>query len=206
MFYPIRLLSQFTALLLPALWGSAAQILLYVLTALALYNLCTSRGIRGAWLAWVPIANLWVLGSLSDQYSYLVSHTRRSKRVVLPALQLAIAASWILIAVVAGVTAMRAVSSAQGDFAFIFGYTFARSGMLLAGIALCTCILGIWYMIAGFTALYNVYRSCDPANAVLLLILSILIPASRPIILFLNRDKELGMPPRKTAVSEEQPM
>ena len=54
-------------------------------------------------------------------------------------------------------------------------------------------------------ALYDVYRSMDPNNAVLYLVLSILFRPTEPFFLFFNREKDLGMPPRKHRFVEEQP-
>jgi hypothetical protein len=53
-------------------------------------------------------------------------------------------------------------------------------------------------------ALYDVYRSLDPANAVLYLVLSILFSPTEPFFLFFNREKDLGMPPRKRQPVYEQ--
>ena len=46
-------------------------------------------------------------------------------------------------------------------------------------------------------ALYDVYRSMDPSNSVLFLVLSILFGVTEPFFLFFNRNKDLGMPPRR---------
>ncbi len=43
----------------------------YVFTALALYTIAKRRGIKHPWLAWIPVANLWLLGCISDQYRYV---------------------------------------------------------------------------------------------------------------------------------------
>ena len=40
----------------------------YVLQALGLYTIAKRRGISNPWLAWVPVAWVWVLGSISDQF------------------------------------------------------------------------------------------------------------------------------------------
>ena len=56
-----------------------------------------------------------------------------------------------------------------------------------------------------FVALFDVYRSLDPANAVLFLVLSILVGVTEPFFLFFNREKDLGMPPRKQPVVDEEP-
>ena len=55
-------------------------IALYVLQALGLYTLAQRRGIRKSWFAWIPVLSLWTLGSLSDQYRYVVRHQFRSRR------------------------------------------------------------------------------------------------------------------------------
>lgn len=189
--------------MVPATWNGIIQLLLYVLYALSLYTLANSRGLKSAWLSWVPVANIWVLGSLSDQYSYLVQHRSRSRRVLLMVLRIVTVLSWGLALGVVIAALFRAFSMMPYDIEFIIGYCISRSGPLLAGLLVCTLILELWYAVVYFITLYHVYRSCDPENAILLLILSILIPVVKPIILFLNRNKEAGMPPRKQPVQPE---
>ena len=60
----------------------------YVLTALALYTLAQRRGLNRPWLAWIPVVNCWILGSLSDQYRYVVKGEIKSKRKVLLVLRI----------------------------------------------------------------------------------------------------------------------
>ena len=36
----------------------------YVLQALGMYRIAERRGIHRPWLAWIPVANSWVLGSI----------------------------------------------------------------------------------------------------------------------------------------------
>ena len=52
-------------------------------------------------------------------------------------------------------------------------------------------------------ALYDVYASCDPQNAALYLVLSIFFRFLVPVFLFISRDMEKGMPPRKPAGDPE---
>ena len=40
----------------------------YVLYSLGLYTIAKRRGIRNAWLAWIPVATVWILGSVADDY------------------------------------------------------------------------------------------------------------------------------------------
>ena len=36
----------------------------YILTAIAIYSISVRRGLSKPWLAWVPVINCWLLGSL----------------------------------------------------------------------------------------------------------------------------------------------
>ena len=49
----------------------ALGIATYVLTALAFYTVAVRRGLKNAWLAWIPVADAWLVGSISDQYRYV---------------------------------------------------------------------------------------------------------------------------------------
>ena len=44
----------------------------YVFQSLSLYAIARRRGIAHPGLAWVPVAYSWILGSISDQYQYVV--------------------------------------------------------------------------------------------------------------------------------------
>ena len=54
----------------------------YVFSSLALYTVAQRRGLNKPWLAWVPVVNCWILGSLSDQYRYVVRGENKSKRKI----------------------------------------------------------------------------------------------------------------------------
>ena len=46
----------------------AYSVVTYVLQSKGLHAIAQRRGIHNPWLAWVPVANFWVFGSVSDQY------------------------------------------------------------------------------------------------------------------------------------------
>ena len=161
----------------------------YILTAIALYTISRRRGLANAWLAWIPVANVWLLGSLSDQYQYVVKGQDKTKRkwlLILNVLKAILLTMIVILAVVA------AGSLIAGEPSEIMGLAVALLGLVLplcaAAIALCV----IRYM-----ALFDIYRSVDPGNAVLYLVLSILFSPTEPFFLFFNREKDLGMPPKK---------
>ena len=64
------------------------SVAIYVFTALALHTMAKRRGIACPWLAWIPVANLWLIGSLSDQYRYLTRGQMKHRRMILPVLEI----------------------------------------------------------------------------------------------------------------------
>lgn len=156
---------------------------IYVFTALSLYTIAQRRGLHCPWLAWIPVANLWLMGSLSDQYRYLTKGQLKHKRIILLVLE------GITLALVGGlVGSVVWLIAAKGTAAAVI--TMVIMGLLAAGTALARIVLGLM-------ALYDVYASCDPENATVYLVLSIFFKFLRPIFLFIIRDADKGMPPRK---------
>ena len=175
------------------LFGVAA----YILTALAIYTVSRRRGLNNPWLAWIPVVNCWLLGSLSDQYRYVVKGENKSKRKWLVVLNILKAVMLTLLVILALVTAGSLFANYPSE---VMGLIVALLGLALPLLAVTVALCVIRYM-----ALYDVYRSLDPNNAVLYLVLSILFSPTEPFFLFFNREKDLGMPPRKRPIVEEEP-
>ena len=178
-------------------FSSLLGIATYVLTALALYTMAQRRGIKNAWLSWVPVINCWIIGSLSDQYRYVVKGEVKNKRKTLLILNII---NWVLTAVlVIGIVVMAVmgIRSAMGPYSDdILGSVIGA----VAGVAVLSLpIAGISIALAviRYMALYDIYTSCQPQNNVLFLVLSIIFRITEPFFLFLCRDKDEGMPPRK---------
>ena len=165
----------------------------YVLSSLALYTLATRRGISNPWLSWVPVGNVWILGSLSDQYRYVVKGQYRSKRKLLLGLKLAsvLFLSLSIGQAVAGIVQMRAYGAWED----------VVLKLVLGGVIPVLC-LSVVTMVVRYMALYDVYTSMGPGNNVLFLVLSIFFRIMEPFFLFFNREKDDGMPPRKPPIYE----
>lgn len=176
------------------LTGGVAPLLslaIYVFTALALSTMARRRGIAAPWLAWIPVANLWLLGSLSDQYRYLTWGQVKHKRVVL-----------LVLEIVTGALSGALVGCAV--------WVFAANGSTASLVTLLAAVLltggtAIALGVVKLMALYDVYASCDPRNAALYLVLSIFFRFLKPVFLFVSRNLERGMPPRKAPRSEAAP-
>ena len=197
--------------LLPVLFSSvpslAFGIAVYVLTALAFYTIADRRGLKNPWLAWIPVANLWLLGSISDQYRYVVKGEFKSKRKIL--LMLGIASMVVGIVIFGLITslAITGISGAMGGISEeqmvsqLMGRAIGMVGLFVPMMGIAIAQMVIRYM-----ALYDVYKSMDPSNCVMFLVLSILFSFTEPFFLFFNRNKDEGMPPRRQQPVYEQPV
>jgi hypothetical protein len=181
--------------------GSFLRVASYVICALALYTIADRRGIKKAWLAWIPVVNVWILGSLSDQYRYVTKGEVKNKRKVL----LTVAILKMLLSIAAtiwvAVTAVLTISGAAQEISESAMMDLLLNG-LLKGLVIYvpSMILSIVGLVFEIMALYDVYSSCDPANNVLFLVLSVIPGIShitQPLFLFLCRNKDEGMPARR---------
>ena len=149
----------------------------YILTGIGLYAIASRRGIHRPWLAWVPGMNYYLAGCISDQYQAMVVGKNKNKRTVLLVLVLVLLAAFCAMHVAAPVTGS---SAAEGlPFLLIFLPAWCAAAAMVV----------VFYM-----ALYDIYRSCDPKNAVLFLVLSITVNVTQPFFLFFCRKKDLGFP------------
>ena len=195
------------AMLLPFLTSAFPSTLLgiatYVLSSLAFYSLATRRGIDKAWLSWVPVLNVWIIGSLSDQYRYVVKGQYKSKRKILLILNLVNAvAALILMIVAVGVTVELTTGAIYGMRGNQLWNSVLGSALGAVGLAFTMAGISIAVAVIRYMALYDIYVSMDPANSVLFLVLSIIFNVTEAFFLFFSRNKDDGMPPRREAPRE----
>ena len=173
-------------------------ILMYVLRAIGVYSIAKRRGIKRPWMAWVPVVDQYLLGSIADQYHYVTKGEKKSKRKVLLILNIVM---WVLYIVMMAMYIVMVVAAAMGASGDMSEGAMAATILApaLGVFAICLPIICVAIAVAVFRymALYDLYRSCNPDNAVLFLVLSILISFVEPIFVFVNRKKDGGMPPRK---------
>ena len=183
-------------------FSSLLNIAADVFAALAIYTIAQRRQIKHAWMAWVPVLNVWILGSISDQYRYVAKGEVRNKRKALITVRILqiLFSSAVIVKVI-----VMVVQAATGTFDYATDAEIIRQVLSMLAFTLPVMILGIVALVLDAIALYDLYSSCDPDNKVLYLVLSV-IPAingiTRPLFLFLCRDKDGGMPPRRDTVEE----
>lgn len=179
-------------------------IALYILQSLGLYTIAARRELKCPWLAWLPIGNMWILGTIADQYQYVVKGRVRNYRKVI--LGLSIAAQ--IMTMVMGISVVMLFADV---FENILQLEYMSPQQVQAmvmepflqmiGTAVLVELLTLVLCVFQYIALYSLYCSCEPKNNVLYLLLSILFQIAMPITIFLCRNKDLGMPPRRDAVA-----
>lgn len=175
----------------------------YVLTALALYTIARRRGLKRPWLAWIPVADCWLLGSLSDQYHYVVKGEHKSKRKILLFFRILITIMWVsLIGLLVNLCFHAVGNVFWGTPSDNWIFQILHQALNLLVVCLPLIGISIAYAVFRYMALYDIYKSLDPANCVLFLVLSILFGVTEPFFLFFSRNKDGGMPPRKQPVQE----
>ena len=155
----------------------------WILSSLSLQAIARRRGIRKAWLAWVPIGTDWILGSISDQYRHLIQGKITARRKLLVWLNVGYAMLIIANGLVQGLTEAAAHTEEQ-----LMLWSLASMLISVARLAVSITALVFCYMSS-----YDLYRSCNPKNAVTFLVLGIIFPITQPFFYLSCRKKDLGM-------------
>ena len=179
---------EILATVMAILMGVVGVVLLFafvfwILSSLSLQAIARRRGIRNAWLAWVPIGNQWILGSIADQYQHLIQGKITSRRKILLWLGLANFVVSVIGGILSGVIGATAQTEEQ-----MMVFSVVNLVSSLGGMALGITVLVFYHM-----SNYDLYRSCDPKNAVTFLVLGIIFPITQPFFYLSCRKKDLGM-------------
>lgn len=159
------------------------SLIFWIISALSLQSIARRRGIRNAWLAWVPIGNEWILGSIADQYQHLIQGKITSRRKVLVGLAIVSFAVGTLNGLSGVLTDAMAHTEQQ---LMIWGLVGLLISLLSLAVSITTLV---FYHMSN----YDLYRSCNPKNAVTFLVLGIIFPVAQPFFYLSCRKKDLGM-------------
>ena len=197
------------------LGSSLVSIASYVLMALGMYTIAKRRGIRNPWLAWIPFGSSWMLGCISDQYRYVVKREVRAKRKFMLGLDIATTAVAVatIVMLFAGLFKLLGIVESnpgllESDVIPDPAVLSDILGPLMGALGLCLVMLGLAIALAvlRFIALHDLFKSCNPENAVVFTVLSILLGGLlQSIFVFSCRNKEDGMPPPHQQMYSELP-
>lgn len=212
----------------------------YIFLAVGLYTMAKRRGIRNPWLAWIPVANMWLLGCLSDQYQYVALGQQKNKRKTLLALEIVVLVLSTIVIVIFAVWFVKLLGFFLPDFSpellaelasmteedatqwatgllegspEAMAYVMDSIGLILGGVGLALVLggLAIWMAVVQYMAYNDVLRSADPRTAGMFLALGIVLGLFGygillSIFVFINREKDFGMPPRQDEVVPPPPV
>jgi len=177
----------------------------YVLQSVGMYTISKRRGIRHPWLSWLPIGCTWILGCISDQYQYVVKGKVKRKRKSLLTLTLLAGILGIggaVFYIVSVIQLMMENGMQTPEAAQMMSAVLQFLGIMLVAMGVSIALTVINYI-----ALYDLFASCEPKNSALYLVLSIFVGITMPLLVFLCRKKDLGMPSRRSdSVQPQEPL
>ncbi len=154
----------------------------YVLEAIGLSGVAKGLNLKRPWLAWIPFASDWLLGTITE-------HAVERKTGVKGRYT-----KWLLISlgVFLGVYVLTLGSAIPMYALMIFTPRIDLVLIMLLVFLLLTLLLSladIFYCLMAYLCYYRVFELCYPNQAVLFLILSIFVSYALPVFLFLCRNK-----------------
>lgn len=178
----------------------------YVMGSLGHYTIAERRGIKHPWLAWLPYGNLWILGSIADQYQYVSMGQVKNSRKVMLGLEIArgVLTLGAFALYIKMIVDMVSAGFTNPEMMNVEMFIAPLVAIGLIGIAI--GILNIILMVFRYIALYHLFGSCRPNCQVAFILLSILLSFTEPFLVFACRKKDGGMPPRKAQPVYEEPV
>jgi len=165
----------------------------HIFYAVGLFTIAKRRELRHSGLAFVPVANLWLFGLAADQYDIIT--TGRNMKLRHFTLWFGIA-----FAVCYTVYLVYYLDFLNTLFeTFSFGSVVPSASLMI--LMLIMMLLAIAYAVFYYIALYKIYRSASPENAVVLLVLSIFFSIIIPFVLFAIRKSDKGLVVHQTNVT-----
>lgn len=168
----------------------AVAIVAYVFQSIGLYTLAKRRGIKRPWLAWIPVGDYWIIGSISDDVRLRNKSELNHRRVWLAVL---IAGTTILTFVKAWpvyrmIWLMQRAGEMDTEAMLLqmeqyllqmesYEYGFGALLGLVANIA--SIVVTVLYCMS----LYDLYASCRPRQKVMFTVLSVLISITIPFFI-----------------------
>lgn len=162
------------------------MLVFYVFEAIGLYTISKNRGYQKPWLAFIPVANAWVLGGIADNIGHCFGKSTRW-RIYLVAMEAvwSIAYFVYVVLLMAAFPEMLRISMLTGgDYSAVM-----HSGwMQIVTIAPLISLVSMGRVVLRAIVSYKLYQDYSPKNAVLFLVLSILLGIG-PFLLFAVRNR-----------------
>ena len=172
----------------------------YIMTAIGLQAIAKRRGVNYPWLAWIPYANYWLIGSIADDYDNRNGLKKRWSKILL-GLLIGYAAGFVLyfIAIIALFIQAALMGMNESDVtAGFMGTVLFLYIVLIVFVVIATILSFIYYI-----CLYKIFESTVPDKSAKYLILSLVVPLASGICILKCRDKGYSLESDKTETSEQ---
>ena len=174
-----------------SMFTSLISIVMYVLSSLGMYTIANRRGINNAWLAWIPVGSVWILGSIADDYRQKARGEVKNRRTLLMVVTIVmVVLTFVAFGSVIAPLVEAAIDGDAMDMEDLVDDLLSM-GFAMMLVSVCSIVYTVFYYIC----LYELFTSCDPNNKALYLVLSILISWTMPVLIFICRNKDDGMYP-----------
>ena len=136
-----------------------------------MYTIADKRGVKNAWLAWIPVGESWVLGKVADEYDER-TNTKKNWAKTLLTLSLVGGVFFAVTYVAFFVFVFAAAFSSGGDLDTWVIAPLVVLYLILLVAALLMCACAVLKMICT----YKVYESIVPEKAIKYMIVSAVVP------------------------------
>lgn len=190
---PEEIVSFFFTFFIGAIAVSAViGIAIYLLESISVYKMAKSAEIKNPWLAFVPVANDWVFGTLAEKYKKKNGTKSARFGIILPVLEGIVLIEAIALTIFT-VISIKEITCYALDAVNTSAEMAPEQFMSLIPVIILYFALmavAISYAVVFFIALWRVYSSFDKSNATLYIVLSVIFTISVPIILFIIRNRK----------------
>ena len=161
-------------------------IAIYLLESISVYKMAKSAEIKNPWLAFIPVANDWVFGTLAEKYKKKNGTKSARFGIILPVLEGIVLIEAIALTIFTVISIKEITGYALDAVNTSTEMVPEQFMSLIPVIILYFALMAVVF----FIALWRVYYSFDKSNATLYIVLSIIFTISVPIILFIIRNRK----------------
>ncbi len=151
----------------------------YILEALSLYRIGRNCGMANPWLAWLPVGDAWVIGSIADRADSERGITRKWRVALLVLTLIVFLALFLYIAVILITVFLVSFGDLsmydEGVLVALFGVFYVVVFLLVIPTMLLTALQSI--------CLYKIFESIVPEKALKYFIISLIVPLACGICL-----------------------
>ncbi|MBR5536031.1 MAG: hypothetical protein IKU60_05225 [Clostridia bacterium] len=170
----------------------------YIMTSISLYTIAKRRNIPNPILAWIPVADLWLIGQIADDYDEKTTGRKNWGKVMLTLTIVGIGLFVVFYVAIIAIVVGLALSGGLPGPGLIAVVVAAYLLVIVAALA--------FYAAAflKYICTYKIYESTVPKKAVLYMVLSVMVPLAGGICLL--KVRKLGCPEitgEKTEISEK---